>query len=426
MNQTPVGISDMALYLPTPTVDLEELVARRGKESPRLERKLTRALSATGQRAMRFPEIWEDSATLAGQAASQLLAGSPYAPADRLRYIAVGTETSVDHSKPISAYTEGMLQRAGTPVPEMISTFQVQHACAGGTVAMMSVAALLQAAQAQPKEGGLIVCSDIARYESPSTAEITQGAGAAAMYVEQDPKLVSFDLATAGFCSRDVDDFFRPLGSITARVKGGYSVQCYHEAFDVAFQDHCKRVGISPGEVLRDTDLITVHVPFYRMAETALDNLLEKHYSSDQQERAEYLETRGFYGGIEPCRYIGNIYAGSAYMSLMFLLADEYKRYGADIVGKRLLFASYGSGNTMIVMSGRVQEGAPDVLARWNLDELAAGHSAFDFAKYQEWLDAPFSSEQYAEKLEQTTVPSGRFYLASIRPDGYREYALKP
>ncbi|MFW5742984.1 MAG: hydroxymethylglutaryl-CoA synthase, partial [Spirochaetota bacterium] len=242
---------------------LDTLVAHRIAEDPKFERRLKRAIEKTGQGAIRFPAPYEDSATLAAQASYSLLRRNPDSTR-RLRYIGTGTETTVDQSKPVAAYLEGMLQNSGVDVPETMMTFQTQHACAGGTIAMMSIAGLL--AGSSQDDSGLVVSSDIARYEAPSTAEITQGAGAVSLLVERDPKLVELDLDTQGLCSRDVDDFFRPIGSVTAKVKGAYSMQCYNEALEVAFEDHCKRRGTKPADVLSSTDMFVFHVPFKLMA----------------------------------------------------------------------------------------------------------------------------------------------------------------
>src|SRR5208283_3826064 len=132
-----VGISDIGLYVPPPSIDLENLVERRVKLNPRLDRHLERACRVTGQQVIRFPEIWEDSATLAATAACRLLAANPKIGLKSIRHLAVGTETGVDHSKPVSAYVQGMLQRAGVDIPSALSSFQVQHACAGSTMALL-------------------------------------------------------------------------------------------------------------------------------------------------------------------------------------------------------------------------------------------------------------------------------------------------
>ena len=421
MSETRVGIDDLSLYIPAPKIDLDRLVERRGQEEPKLERRLKRALQTTGQKAIRFPEPWEDSATLAAQAAHSLLQrGIEKRDPGKLRYIAVGTETSVDMSKPIASYVEGMLQQSGDGVPNSISTFQVQHACAGGTISLLSVSALLRAA-GQPEESGLVICTDIARYETPSTAEVTQGAGAVAMRVTTDPDLLEIDLTSQGYSSKDVDDFFRPLGSVTAKVKGGYSVQCYHEAFEEAFDDHCRRSNVSSENCLRDTDLFVLHVPFYNMAYAGLQKLAEKKLGLSEEEAVEFVNSKGFVGGIEPTTRIGNIYSGSAYMAMIFLLADEYKKHGESIVGKKMLIASYGSGNTMTVISARVAENAPKIISQWDLEEVFAMARESSFDEYDRWVEQDGYTLEEVE-IDHAAAPAGTFRLTGVREDGYRLY----
>jgi len=127
MTQSPetVGISDISIYIPAPAMDLETLVERRVKLNPRLERHLERACRVTGQKLIRFPEIWEDCATLAATAAYRLLTAHPGMDLKSIRHLAVGTETGVDHAKPVSAYVQGMLQRAGLDLPSTLSSFQI-------------------------------------------------------------------------------------------------------------------------------------------------------------------------------------------------------------------------------------------------------------------------------------------------------------
>jgi hydroxymethylglutaryl-CoA synthase len=340
---------------------------------------------------------------------------------ESLRYIGVGTETSIDMAKPISAYVQGMLQRADRQIPETLSSFQVQHACAGGTISLMSIAALLQTG-GRSDETGMVLCTDIARYEAPSTAEITQGAGAVGLLIESNPRLLEIDLSTQGFCSRDVDDFFRPLGSVTAKVKGGYSVQCYHEAMEIAFADHCKRRGRSPADVLEETDIFVFHVPFYKMAFIAAHRVLSTHLGISGADADAFLDTRGFTAAIEPTAEIGNIYTGAAYVCLAYNLENQYRVHGRSIVGKKALITSYGSGNTMTVLSGTVAAGAPEIISRWNLAEVLGTAMDLPYSRYERWVEGPYDRETFKTFLEESEIPAGSFYLSGIRDDGYREY----
>jgi hydroxymethylglutaryl-CoA synthase len=273
-------------------------------------------------------------------------------------------------------------------------------------------------------DAGLVISSDVARYETESTAEITQGAGAVALTVESRPRLLELDLATVGYYSADVDDFFRPLGSITARVNGSYSMRCYSESLEAAFLDHCARAGENPERLLSSTDHLVLHTPFRNMPASALEKLFEKILGYDAERTRSALTEKSFSAGIDPVARIGNLYAGSLTASLAFLLHDRWRALGQGIVGKSILLASYGSGNTMVVLRARVAPGAPAVIARWNLDGIFDSARTATFEEYEAWTAGPVQPELYARLMENAPIPQGAFALAGIRKDGYREYTF--
>ena len=416
-----IGLSDIRLYVPSPRIDLEEIVVRRAQEDPKLLRLFERAMRITGQKAIRFPESWQDTATMAAQASYDLIRNNPAIDPQSLRHLAVGTESGLDHSKPVSAYVQGMLQRAGAGVPSSLSSFQSQHACAGGTVALLGVAGLLSAA-GRPGDSGLVITSDVARYQPRSTAEITQGAGAVALHVESSPRLLELDLPGVGYHSKDVDDFFRPLGSSVPKVNGGYSMRCYEESFEAAFLDHCARTGQEPDRTLWETDFFVLHTPFHAMPEMAMQKLMGHQLGLTPDHTRELLDARGFYSAIEPLARIGNMYNASMYAALAFLLEDRLRVMGEAIVGKRILFASYGAGNTMIVLSARIAEEAPEVIARWNLGRVFTNARAASFEEYEGWLQGSGEHASHAPVIDRSSLPAETFFLAGIRKDGYREY----
>jgi hydroxymethylglutaryl-CoA synthase len=419
-----IGISDISVYVPAPAMDIGALVEQRVMRNPGLKRHLDRARRVTGQEVIRFPEVWEDAATLAATAVNALLGENPDLDLRSVRHLAVGTETGVDHSKPVSAYVQGMLQRAGVALPASLSSFQVQHACAGGTLALLGVAGML-AVGGRPSDTGIVVSSDIARYDTESTAEITQGAGAVALLVGTSPRLLEIDLASPGLYSADVDDFFRPLGSTTARVNGSYSMRCYTDSLEGAFLDHCARLGEQPEKVLRETDWFVLHTPFRHMPAAAMEKLLERVLGYDAEKARAFLAERSLAAGADPVARIGNLYAGSLTASLAFLLEDRWRALGRGIVGRRVLLASYGSGNTMVVFRGRVADAAPDVIARWNLERVFSSARPAGFEEYEAWTAGPVEAELHARLMENAVVPPGSFVLAGIRRDGYREYEFR-
>jgi hydroxymethylglutaryl-CoA synthase len=414
-----IGISDINLYVPRPKLDLDLLIDERIRWNPRLARHLDRARTVTGQKAIRYPDLWEDTSTLAASAAFGLLQRNR-SRLSSLRYLSVGTETGVDHSKPVSSYVEGMLQKSGLDIPDSLTNFQVQHACAGGTLALMSVGALLSLSQQQ--DSGLVICSDIARYKTESTAEVTQGAGAAALLVEKNPRLLELDLSTQGYCSQDVDDFFRPLGSKIAQVHGRYSMECYLDNLEHAFLDHCRRRDVEPAQLLTSTDYFVLHAPFRNMPEQALQKLLQQHLGLVNGQTEAFMQAHSLSSAIDPVAEIGNTYSASMYIALAFLLHERYRSLHEEIVGKTFLLASYGSGNTMIVLSGRVAADAPAVIGNWDLQALLDAGQSSSMKDYLRWSSGPYEGNEYNSLLHNSTIPAKSFYLSGIREDGYREY----
>jgi hydroxymethylglutaryl-CoA synthase len=91
-------------------------------------------------------------------------------------------------------------------------------------------------------------------------------------------------------------------------------------------------------------------------------------------------------------------------------------------VGKRVLLASYGSGNTMIVISGRVASAAPGIIASWSLDDIEASARKASVEEYEEWIAGSYERGFYRTASEERSATSGDFFLSGIRDDGYREY----
>lgn len=410
-----IGIGDIATYLPENSIESETVVAERSRIDPENRERLERALEYTGQKRIRFTSAYEDSVTMAAESVRRLSGRVP-AALPGVRHLASGTETGVDHSKPVASWVQGLLEKAGIELPRTLVTSQTQHACASGTLALFSTAGQLALA-GRDGESGIVVCTDIARYAKNTTAEITQGAGSVALLVQQDPGLVGIDFATAGFLSRDVDDFFRPLGSDVAIVKGRFSIRCYREALEGAFLDHVARRGETPAAVLRETDIFVLHAPYYSLPLDSLEWLVGRQLGIGRSEAEAFLSGKGFQDSIRPAALAGNLYSGSMYLALQYALAGAVKRFGGDVVGKRILFASYGSGNTMIVFSGRVMERAPETVAGWEIGGLLEKHRPASFDEYEQWHSRyPGASG--------ATAPAMAFGLEKIREDGYREYGI--
>lgn len=333
-----IGIDSIAFSVPRRYVELSELATARGVPADKYERGLlvTRmAIAGPG----------EDPVTLAANAARRALAGSARGK-DEIGYCVVGTETAVDHSKPVASYLHGLLG-----LPARCRVFEAKHACFGATAGLLGATEWL-ASGAGRGRAALVVATDIARYALGSAGEPTQGAGAVALVISERPRLVELEVGRSGSYARDVHDFWRPLHRKEALVDGKYSVQCYLDALTGAYE--AWRDTVPPGEPLARS---LYHVPYGKMAVKAhrqrrmLDGLDEA--AAD----ATFAEEVG--ASLRFAMQVGNLYTGSLYLALASLLDAE----ATALEGRRVGLFSYGSGCGAEFFAGRVLPGAGAVVA---------------------------------------------------------------
>ncbi len=332
MTQFSYGIDALGVAVPSAYVPLEDLALARGV--PPL--KYTEGLG-TSLMAVAGPD--EDTVTLAARAAADAFERGGVSAAD-IGLCIVGTETAVDHSKPVSSFVQGLLG-----LPANCRIFETKHACYGGTAGLMTALDWLASGSARGKKA-LVICSDIARYGLGSPGEPTQGAGSVALVIGEAPRLVAIDMATVGTHSNHVYDFWRPLESKDAFVDGHYSVTCYLDAFRGAHAEHRRLAGTDRPD--RPSALL-YHVPYGKMAHKA-HRLWCELEGLDAVESFERLVAPGL---VIPSR-IGNVYTGSLYLALASLLACSPE----SLDGRDVSFFSYGSGSCAERFRGRVTPGA--------------------------------------------------------------------
>ncbi|HEY6034923.1 MAG TPA: hydroxymethylglutaryl-CoA synthase, partial [Kofleriaceae bacterium] len=304
-----VGIDAMAVAIPRRFISLADLAEARGVAPA----KYTQGLGAI---EMAVADPSEDTVSLAAEAGRRALAAAQLAP-DQLGLLVVGTETGVDHSKPVASFVHGLLE-----LPRAMRVYDTQHACYGGT-AGLSAAVEWIASGAAAGRSALVICSDIARYGLGTAGEPTQGAGAVAMVVTADPAMLAIDVGISGASSTHVHDFWRPLGHRVAEVDGHYSVQCYLDALAGAYRGWKDRAGATSEQLAR----ICYHVPFCKMAKKAhaqiwrcdLDDRQHGDPLATWDAAAEELAAaRAFETQVAPsllaCARVGNIYTGSLYL----------------------------------------------------------------------------------------------------------------
>ena len=357
-----VGIDAIALSVPRGYVDLGELAEARGVPPAKY-------LSGLGTRRMTIAAPDEDPVTLAVNAGRRLFERSGASPGE-IGLCVVGTETAVDHSKPVAAFVHGLLG-----LPSACRVFEAKHACFGGTAGLLNAVDWIASGSARGR-AALVVCTDIARYPLRSPGEPTQGAGAVAMLVRQAPRLLALEVGRTGSFARDVHDFWRPLHHKEALVDGQFSVQCYLDALAGAY-DEWRRLEGAESEVGEPLARTCYHVPYGKMARKAhrhrrmMDGLTEQAADeSFEEEVAPSLDL--------PSR-IGNVYTGSLYLALASLLNAE----AAAIAGRRIGLFSYGSGCCAEFFAGKVSAEAAGLVARLEIDAPVHGCQRMSVADYE-------------------------------------------
>ncbi len=439
----PVGIDDLAVYVPGLYLPLEGEFARsRGIDPGKL-------IKGIGIEQMAVPDAHEDAATMAAMSLLLLMRRSGLEP-ERIGKIYVGTESSADEAKAMGTYVIGMLEQVyGRGSFRECSTVEMKAACIATTLALESQSYWL--AGEDEDKVGVVIASDVAKYPLASPGEYTQGAGSVSLLLKKNPRLISLEQVYGHF-TRDENDFFRPMGCTTAVVNGKHSNQCYLDAMTGAFDSFAARAarkGIivpAAGQCVTDfLDHILFHIPYPRMVEYASVAVFRHDWKSCQRSRrveeeigpepgeGDYKDEAAFQAAqadyarrfarspqfLEAfaakvrdtatlSRKIGNIYTGSIYLGLASLL--ELGRLQA---GQRLGFGAYGSGCSALFFSGRVGPQAED-LPRLGLMERPEDKREISLADYEMLHEG--------RKEKSVVEPRQEFVLAGIDSQGYRHY----
>ncbi len=382
------GIDALALGLPRRHVDLRDLAEARGVPS-------SKYLDGIGTVRMSVAGPEEDPVTLGADAARRALRLGGVDPKE-IGLCIVGTETAVDHSKPVAAFLHGLLG-----LPSACRVFETKHACFGGTAGLMNALDWIASGSARGR-AALVVCSDIARYPLGSAGEPTQGAGAVAMIIRENPRLVSLEVGRTGSFARDVYDFWRPLDRKDALVDGQFSVQCYLDALSGAYADWKSRAEPTDLPLARTC----YHVPYGKMARKAhrqrkiLDGLSPE--AADATFATEVAASLDF-----PSR-IGNVYTGSLYVALASLLHAESRA----IAGQRIGLFSYGSGCAAELFAGKVEESAPALVDHLDLEAPLRASERITIAEYEVLRRGDATADRRpAESTPQPAIPGEPRFL---------------
>ena len=433
-----VGIDRITFATPNCYLSMRDLAITRGIDP----NKFTIGI---GQSQQAVPPNHQDIVTLGAQAALPLL---PYIDSSRLKMVIVGTESGVDASKSSALYIHKLLNLSA-----WVRCVEVKEACYGGTAALMMARDYVLA---HPGAQVLVIAADIARYGVGTPGEVTQGAGAVAMLVSENPRVLQINDDSV-VKSAEIQDFWRPVYQSTALARGKFSTEQYIRMFCDVWQRHSAENACN----FNDFEAICFHLPYTKMGLKALRAGLEENsgaphacdgvlhandgvlpengdtsLTSDTRERllARYQDSTQY------SRRIGNIYTGSLYLGLISLLDYDYFRNSGDssstvacdsssathtnesptrlsplLPGQKIGLFSYGSGAVAEFFSATLVPGWRSALFSNQHIKTLNNRTQLSVSQYEEMFNsaAPYSPQDFVSS--QKNRSGARFVLDSIK-----------
>ena len=459
------GIDDISIYIPQLYLDASDFAHARGLDPEKLERGL-----GIGQ--MAIVDTNQDPACLASNACLKVMQKNKLTP-DQIGRLYVATESALDESKAMNSYVIGMLEQVyGDDTFGHCGGIECKFACVSGSYALYDNTNWIRAGEAEDKYA-LVVVSDIAKYDMGSSGEVTQGAGAIAMLLNDKPRLLTFDPKVTSTSIKNEYDFYRPFGKETPIVHGQYSNLLYLIQVKNALTDYkskVKRTGlikIKDDETILDhIDYLNMHLPYSNMGKKALAYLVRHEWRSiprwkniieqigmdepvpkdprgtiesvladadfmakDHEFTKLFSKTKEYMeiyesklsSSLIASKMIGNLYTASLYLGFRSSLEFEYQK-GINLEGKRVGFCSYGSGASAMIFSGVIQPEYEQVVKEMNLETELGPRTKLTLEEYEELHENKRGPEDNIRTANKEFVLVD--VMSSVESRGERHYTF--
>ena len=440
----PVGIDAVEIWTGNLELDLPGTLAPAKDEDPDKYRK------GIGIEHSSFPDLYEDIVTMGANAAKRLMDRKDLTPADIGR-IDVATESAFDNAKPVSTYVAGCLEQYFDGEFRHANKGERKFACVAGTQSIDDAYNWIRAGRNRGR-AALVIATDTALYARGDPGEATQGAGAVAMLIDEDPDLVEIS-NEQGYGSMDETDFLKPNQQFPS-VDGKRSMQVYLSRMREAVEDF---ESVAWDMHPDDFAYVPFHTPFPGMVRKAAllgyrhmsrdteieDDLADeigrqpreddyasreayeeaiREYMDDLKETDQY---RAWYDRtIEPTlnisRHVGNWYTGSVHIARIAALqyAAEEDR---DLAGEKLLVGSYGSGAQAEIHAETVQPAWEQEISQLNIDAQLQARYDLSYSEYEQVQDS-HNHEKGAVDIDDFTEPSDEFVFTGWGRMNERKY----
>ena len=442
---TAVGIDAIDIRSGKLKLDLPGTFAPQKGDDPE---KYTKGLGLTNSS---FPDVYEDIVTMGANAAKRLMDRKGLTP-DDIGRIDVATESAFDHSKPVSTYVAGCLEGVYDADFTHANKGERKFACVAGTQAVDDAYNWIRAGRNRGR-AALVIATDTALYARGDPGEATQGAGAVAMLIAEEPSLV--ELSThQGYGSKDETDFLKPNQQFPS-VDGKRSMQVYLSRMREALEDY---ESVSGKIHLEDFAYAPFHTPFPGMVRKAAllayrhvirntpheDELAgeigRQPREDEYADREAYEEAiRGYMDelkttdeyrtwyddAVEPTlelsREVGNWYTGSVHIARVSALRNALER-DREFVGNTLLVASYGSGAQAEIHAETVREGWREEVGALDVDEQLAARYDLSWDEYEDVHDVHEYDKDLDREIEAFTTPDSEFVFTGWGRMNERQY----
>ncbi|WP_028273492.1 hydroxymethylglutaryl-CoA synthase [Atopococcus tabaci] len=386
-----IGIDKIGFYTPHFYVDMEKLAHARDTDPGKY-------LVGIGQEKMAVAPTTQDSVTMAANAALEILDDEDKQAVDMVLF---GTETGVDHSKSGAVWVHHL---AG--IQPRARAVELKQACYGATAAIQLAMGHIAL---NPESKVLVLGSDIAKYGLRSGGEPTQGAGAVALLISANPRILALDKEQA-LLTEDIMDFWRPIHSDKAFVDGKFSNESYIKFFTTVWNEYKEKTG----RTLDDMAAICFHLPYTKMGRKAFRAIIDEASEEVQESLKQRYEESIAYNKV-----VGNIYTGSLYLSLLSLLEQ-----GEELTeGARIGLFSYGSGAVGEFFSGTLKAGYQQYMLGEKHQEMLDNRKELSIEEYEDIFEQSLPTDGSAIELEVEKDPAP-VVLAGVR-DEIREYINK-
>ena len=342
------GIEAIGVYAGRTMLDVGRLAEARGLDTARFRNLLMR------RKSVALPV--EDPVSFAVNAARPIVDRLSAAERAAIRLLVVGTESGIDFGKAMSSYVQHHLG-----LSRNCRTFEIKHACFGGTAALQTAADFVRGGGAPPDARALVIATDVARPIPRTYVEPSQGAAAVAMLVGPAPRLLELE-PSPGSYAFEVMDTCRPTPDFETG-DADLSLLSYLDCVRGAFADYRTQSG-GAADFRDDFDGLAFHTPFGGMVKGAHRTMMRDLKRLPPAEIEADFERRVL-PSLAHCAEVGNIYSGSVFLALCGALEALVARPNGVAARRpaRVGLFSYGSGCCSEFYAGLVQPGAGAALA---------------------------------------------------------------